>query len=177
MNDIEQRRHLSSVTGMYHYDIFESIFTHELARSQRYVSPLTLLHISVQGRDTSPDTRERVSMMMADLLNGNLRISDIPAHYDDDFLVLLPNTAEVSGGNVAERILINLKSTQSLPNGKFFQVSVYIGLTTCAGGPGTTCRLLLAEAAVAVNEAMTRQAHKFVAFSSLGLSPTRPENR
>lgn len=177
MNTTEQRRYLSNVTGMYHYDMFVRIFNHELARSQRYISPLTLLHISVQVRDTSPDVRERAGMMMADLLNRSLRISDVPTHYDDDFLILLPSTDAMSGGNVAERILINLKNTQSLPNGRFFRTSIYIGLTTHAGGPGTSCKRLLAEAAVAVNEALTRQAHTFVAFSSLGLSPTEPLKR
>jgi GGDEF domain-containing protein len=177
MNPIEQRRYLSSATGMYHYDMFERIFNHELARSQRYISPLTLLHISVQVRDTSPDVKERASIMMADILNRSLRISDVPAHYDDDFLVLLPSTDAMSGGNVAERILINLKSTQNLPTGKLFRMSAYTGLTTYAGGAETTCRLLMAEAAVAVNEALERQAHTFVAFSSLGLSPTEPLNR
>jgi GGDEF domain-containing protein len=137
MNAIEQRRYLSSITGMYHFDMFERIFNHELARSQRYVSPLTLLQITVQVRDTSPYTKERAGIMMADLLNRSLRISDVPAHFDDDFLVLLPSADEMSGGNVAERILVNLKSTQNLPIGKFFRMSAYIGLTTHAGGPGT----------------------------------------
>lgn len=177
MNAIEQRRYLSSATGMYHYDMFERIFNHELARSQRYIGPLTLLHISVQVRDTSPDTKERAGIMMADLLNRSLRILDVPAHYNDDFLVLLPGTDEMSGGNVAERILVNLKSTQNLPTGKFFRMSAYIGLTTHAGGPGTSSKLLMAEAAVAVNEALARQARTFIAFRSLGLSPTKPENK
>jgi GGDEF domain-containing protein len=177
MNDIEPRRYLSSLTGIYNYEIFEVIFNHELARSQRYISPLTLLHISVQVRDTSSGAKERAGVLMADLLNRSLRISDVPALINDDYLVLLPNTDEMSGGNLAERILINLKSSQNLTPEKLFRLSAYIGLTAHAGGPGTSSKLLLAEASVAVEEALVRQAHTFIAFASLGLAPTAPGNK
>jgi hypothetical protein len=176
MNASEHKRYLSNVSGIYHYDMFEKIFEHELARSQRYPSPLILLRISIRVRDTSPEMIKSANDTMANVLNRSLRISDVPAYYNDDFLVLLPNTNEMSGGNVAERILINLKGAQNLPGGRLFGMAAYIGLTAHQGGPGISAKILLAEAAVAVNEAATRLAHTFVAFSSLGLSPTKPMN-
>jgi diguanylate cyclase (GGDEF)-like protein len=173
---MEKRRHLASDTGLFAPDVFEVLLNYEIARIQRYPSPLTLLHIALAVEDLGPESRKQSRERMINLLNRSLRISDVPSHYGDEFLVLLPATAEAGGRAVAERLLGVYRTTQTLATGRWLsKLNAYIGLTARNEGGAVTDQELLAEASVAMNEARVRQSYTYIAFSDISANLPKPK--
>ncbi len=168
------QRNPISPSGLYSYEIFETLFKYEIARAQRYPSALTLLHIGLEVQGQGVQAQDQASQVMIDLLNKSLRISDVPAHYHDEFLVLLPSTDETGGRAVADRILGRFKNTQQLTSGPMFRMNVFIGIASQHGDHPISAGQLMAEASTAMNEARRQRAGKTVAFSELGGKPSKP---
>src|ERR1700690_3749979 len=102
---MEKRRQLASDTGLYTYETFQVLLNYEIARVQRYPGPLTLMHLSLSTENLLPDFIKQSQAAMANLLDRTLRVSDVLAHYKDDFLILLPSANSDAARAVAERIL------------------------------------------------------------------------
>jgi GGDEF domain-containing protein len=165
---MDKRRHLATDTGLYTYDVFEVLLNYEIARIKRYPSPITLLHLTLAANESSEEFRRQAHEAMTRLLNRTLRVSDVPSHYHDEFLVLLPATDEAGGRAVAERILASFRTTQSLSTGKLSsRRDAYLGLTAENGGSVLSPQQMLAEAAVAMNEARLRKSYTYVAYSDV----------
>ncbi len=169
---METRRQLASKTGLYTLDVFIVLLNYEIARMNRYPGPLTILQITLAMEGQAADIRKLAKEVVTRQLASTLRISDVPAHYNDDFLVLLPATDENGGRAVAERILSNFRTTQSLNTGRLKKKNIYIGMTSRNSGSTVTVEELMAEAALAMNEARARDSYTCVVFSELdtGLS-------
>lgn len=172
---MDKRRDLAGETGLYTYDVFNILLNYEVTRLQRYPGPLTLLHVALSTKSLPEDIKTRAAKAMTELLNRALRVSDVPAHYNDEYLVLLPNTDEAGGRAVAERILGHFRTTQSLSTGRLAKVNAFIGLTYKPGGSSLSANHLVAEAAVAMNEARTRQSYTYVAFSDIAGDLPQPK--
>jgi diguanylate cyclase (GGDEF)-like protein len=143
----------SSETGLYNQDVFMLLAEYELSRAQRYPSPVTLLHISVNQEQAKSEIAESIEQIFADILNTSLRISDIPAHYGTDFLVLLPSTDERGAKAASSRLIARLKGTRHFNNGNLFKYQIHIGIATHPGGRGASIDTLLEQATAAVQNA------------------------
>jgi GGDEF domain-containing protein len=165
---MDKRRHLAGETGLYTYEVFEVLLDYETTRIRRYPSPITLLHLSLAADELEGDFRTQAHAAMVSLLDRSLRVSDVPAHYHSEFLILLPATDEPGGRAVAERTLASYRTTQSIATGRLSKRrNAYMGLTTQDGSALVTSQQLLAEAAMAMNEARLRQSYTYIGYSDL----------
>jgi len=172
---MENRRPLASESGLYTYETFEILLTHEIARVKRYPGPLTLMHLALAADNLLPDFVKQTHAALVNLLDRTLRVTDVPAHYKDDYLILLPATDGNGARSVAERILGQFRTTQSIATGKLSaRRNAYLGLTTQGGSAITTDKQLLAEAAIAMNEARMRQSYTFIAFADISSGLRKP---
>ena len=140
-------------TGLYDPDVFRLLAEHELLRSQRYPSSITLLYISLNLNEAKPGIAKSVTQLFAGILNSSLRLSDVPSHYGNDFVVLLPATDEVGGVAAAQRLIARLKGTRNFADGNLFKFYVHIGIATHPGGQKKTLDQMLQEAHIASQKA------------------------
>ncbi len=150
---MKPQAHKLSETGLYQQEVFKILVEYELARSQRYPNPITLLHISLKLKNANPKTEKSLKQIFAGLLNTSLRISDIPAHYGDDFLIFMPVTDDIGGRAAALRLISRLKGTRNATDGKIFDYSIHIGISSHPGGESITIENLMTEAEQALQEA------------------------
>jgi diguanylate cyclase (GGDEF)-like protein len=155
----------SREAGLYDEQVFKVLVEYELSRAQRYPSPVTMLHIALNLGDTKPESAENIKNIFSDILNTSLRISDIPAHYGEDFLVLMPSTDENGAQAASGRLIARLKGTRSLTNGKLFKFSIHIGIATHPGGRGASVDQLLQQAEVALQDARKAGPQGYKVFS------------
>ena len=112
---MEKRRQLASDTGLYTYETFEILFNYEIARVKRYPGPLTLIHLALATENLTPEFIKQAHTAMTNLLDRTLRISDVPAHYKDEFLILLPSADRDAAHSVAEKSSGNIARPKASP--------------------------------------------------------------
>jgi len=152
-------------TGLYDEQVFKLLADYELSRAQRYPSPVTLLHISLNLEETKPEIKASVKKLFADILNTSLRISDIPAQYGEDFLVLMPSTDERGAQAAAGRLIARLKGTRNFADGTLFKYNIHIGIATHPGGRGGSVDKLLQQAEAALQNARKAGPQAYKVFS------------
>jgi len=140
-------------TGLYTREVFTLLADYELSRAQRYPTPVTVLYITLNLNEAKPEIAENVKQLFAGILNSSLRVSDIPAHYGNDFLVLMPATDEIGGQAAASRLIARLKGTRNFADGNLFKFTIHIGISTHPGGQGISAEDLIAESEQASQEA------------------------
>jgi diguanylate cyclase (GGDEF)-like protein len=152
-------------TGLYDEQVFKVLVEYELSRAQRYPSPVTMLHISLNLSDARPESAESIRKSFGDILNTSLRASDIPAYYGEDFLVLMPSTDENGAQAASRRLIARSKGTRSLTNGNLFKFNIHIGIATHPGGRGASVDKLLQQAEAALQEARKASPQAYKVFS------------
>ena len=155
----------SNKSGLYDKQVFKLLAEYELSRAQRYPSPVTLLHISVNQEQARSELVETVEQLFANILNTSLRISDIPAHYGKDFLVLMPATDERGAKAASSRLIARLKGTRNFDQGNLFKYEIHIGIATHPGGRGVSVDDLLEQAETALNNAKKAGPQAYKVFS------------
>jgi len=155
----------SSETGLYDQHVFMMLADYELNRAQRYPSPVTLLHISLNLKQVKPELAEKVTEQFESILNTSLRISDIPGHYGSDFLVLMPATDENGAQAAARRLIARLKGTREFEDGNLFKFNIHIGIATHPGGRGMSVNQLLDQATNALQNARKVGPQAYKVFS------------
>lgn len=150
-----------SETGLYDEDVFRLLADYELSRAQRYPSPVSMLHISLNLDQAKPVIAGTLKQLFAGTLNTSLRVSDIPAQYGNDFLILMPSTDEPGAQAVARRLISRLSGTRNFADGNMFKFVVNIGIATHPGGRGVTAETLLQQAATALQEAKESGPHSY----------------
>jgi len=150
---MEQQKHKVTETGLYNGDVFTLLADYELSRAQRYPTPVTVLYITLNLDEAKPEIIESVKQLFAGILNSSLRVSDIPAHYGNDFLVLMPATDDIGAQAAASRLIARLKGTRNFADGTLFKFTVHIGISTHPGIQGISAKDLIAEAKQASQEA------------------------
>jgi len=140
-------------TGLYTREVFTLLADYELSRAQRYPTPVTVLYITLNLDEAKTEIAESVKQLFAGILNSSLRMSDIPAQYGNDFLVLMPATDEIGGQAAASRLIARLKGTRNFADGNIFKFTIHIGVSTHPGGKGVSAENLIAEAKQAAQEA------------------------
>jgi hypothetical protein len=92
-------------TGFFTPSVFSILFHHEIARTERYPSPISLAILSViLPAPLTDEIREGADMLFLKILRTKLRQTDLISKYDDNYLVLLTSTDQ-TGAQIAIRIL------------------------------------------------------------------------
>ena len=155
----------SNETGLYDQHVFMLLADYELSRAQRYPSPVSLLHISVNQEQAKTEILKRIEQTFAGIMNTSLRISDIPAHYGNDFLVLMPATDETGAQVAASRLIARLKGTRNFADGNIFKFNIHIGIATHPGGQGASVDKLVEQATKALQNARQTGPQAYKLFS------------
>lgn len=114
------------------------------------IRPYKISDTGLYHKEADPAISESVKQIFAGILNTCLRVSDIPAHYGDDFVVLLPVTDEIGRQAVAQRLISKLQGTRNFADGNMFKFSIHIGISTHPGGRNISADNLLQQAQAAL---------------------------
>lgn len=138
--ELKRRYHQLSIvdelTGLHNRRFFFAEASSALAVAERHSHPFSLLMIDLdhfkQINDThGHDMGDRVLQVTSTLLKAQTRDGDILARYGgEEFVLALTNTDEDGAQQMAERILISLRSVQFSANDKPIQITASIGIAT-----------------------------------------------
>src|SRR3989304_1513358 len=122
---------INHATGLFTRPLVETFLHHEISRAQRYPAPLSLLRLALYI-PPSNYPHDLAHLLIADLLNNNLRDTDVPGHFDDDYLIILPATPLLGGLTVASRLAHHAKILHPVEQGytDHFDLAVCIGVSS-----------------------------------------------
>ncbi len=139
--------------------------------SRRYGEPVSLLLLDVDNfkrinDEYGHDVGDLVLKKLAEVINKNIRSSDLPARFGgEEFVVLLPRTDEKGAVMVAERIRQDFRNSSVQVNGKEVWTSVSIGVASL--GEGEDLDTLIKKADSALYEAKGRGKDMVVTFTDI----------
>lgn len=146
---------LDPVTGLWSRRIFAERLVDEMARFDRYETPVTLLMVDVDRfariRDTvGAEGADRVLAALARHLRDTLRTSDLPSRYaTDKFAVILPGMRKTAAFAVAEKLRESIAALR--PNagadGDRLPVDVTVSVGVASASAAVTDAPTLIEAA------------------------------
>lgn len=154
---------------VYEEGVFKLLLDYEVARSQRYASPLSLLRIGLALINPTQVEMANAPLALAQILNARLRRADIPARSGNDFVVLLPNTNELNARKVCERLLRITVGTQRTTLGLTTRITICIGLASHGGGPNLNGERLMHEAESALKQARTVGPQTYRAYTDTAI--------
>jgi len=124
------------LTGLYNHRYFQEILEKELARAQRYQTPLSLIMFDIDFFKNVNDsyghpTGDLVLMNLARVVESAVRPSDIVARYGgEEFAVILPET-NCSGMRVfSERLRRCVEGVTTLAENEQIRVTISVGGTS-----------------------------------------------
>ncbi len=165
-----------SLTTLYSRDYFTSELEQEILRATRTGRPFAVAMLDLDGLKAANDRfghdwGDNLLKAVADVLRGDIRVTDVAARYGgDEFVLMLPET-DLSGAIlVAEKVRVDI-SRVSLPhNGQVVRTSASIGIVTFPHD-GRTSAELLRRADLAMYEAKRRGRDQIVRFARDGAAP------
>ena len=154
-------------TELYLQEVFNTLLEHEVRRVRRYKQSLSLIHIALHPDPDTPQTQQAAEMVAINILDVELRDTDIPCRNGHEFLVLLPETDESGGRNACKRLEQLLNTSDQTEDGIAFQVSAFIGLASIADELTASSANLLGAACKAMEHARVTHSRSTVVFSDL----------
>ena len=152
---------------LYALESFKALLDHEVNRSRRYKTPLTLIHFAIETDPDRPEIQHNAEMFAINILDVQMRDTDIPCRKGNEFLILMPATDEPGGRIVCER-LANLFNAQHQTYDRIsFNMAVFVGMASIAGGEQLSSTKLLKQAASAMQHARSQRLTKAVLFSEI----------
>ncbi len=139
---------LDPLTGLYNRRFFFSEGMLVVGRVLRYRHPVSFVLVDVDGLKGINErfghgAGDMALKDLAKVLREQLRESDLLARIgDDEFALLLPETGAQGGGELAERILSNIRNLRWMVSGEAVRLSVSIGCSSMAGEGETEGRRL-----------------------------------
>ncbi len=125
-----------SLTGLYSRSYFISTVEREIPRSARSGRPFAMVMFDLDGLKAANDRfghewGDRLLQAVADVVRGDVRVTDVAARYaGDEFVLLLPET-DISGALlVAEKIRVDISRLALANDGSLIRTSASIGLVT-----------------------------------------------
>jgi diguanylate cyclase (GGDEF)-like protein len=133
-SDLETLAALDWLTGLYNRRHFASLAQAELARSQRYLRPLSVLMIDIDHFKEVNDhfghpTGDRVIRAVANVLVASKRDADVAARVGgEEFAVMLPETTETAAVQMAKRLREQLQLCPPIVGGEKLSITLSIGV-------------------------------------------------
>jgi GGDEF domain-containing protein len=152
---------------LYSLDSFKTLLDHEVHRSRRYQEPLTLFHIAMEVDPNTAEAQYSAEVFTINILNLQLRETDIPCLTGNEFVVLLPSTDE-QGGRVACQRLEELFRGNPQPFDRVsFKLSAFIGATSAITKKPLSAERLMQQAERAMQHARSQRLAATVFFSEI----------
>ncbi len=107
---LENLTSIDKLTGVYNRQFYDRLVRIEMERATRSGTRLSLLVLDIDDFKLINDSMghrkgDEALVVVADLMRGNLRKIDLPFRYGgEEFVVLLPGTAETEAIHTAERL-------------------------------------------------------------------------
>jgi diguanylate cyclase (GGDEF)-like protein len=159
-----------SLTGLYSRSFFVSTVEREIPRAARTGRPFALMMIDLDGLKAANDrfghdSGDRLLQSVADVLRGDIRVTDVAARYaGDEFVLLLPETDLAGALRVAEKVRVDIARLALPHDGSIIRTSASIGLVTYADD-GRTWAELMRRADLAMYEAKRRGRDQVVRYA------------
>jgi diguanylate cyclase (GGDEF)-like protein len=140
-SDLETLAAVDWLTGLYNRRHFETLAQAELARSQRYMRPLTLMMLDIDHFKDVNDTYghatgDRVLQALATVCLATKRDADVAARLGgEEFALLLPETTDSAAAQFAERLRQQIRDCAPVVAGEKLPITISIGI---AGASPTT---------------------------------------
>jgi diguanylate cyclase (GGDEF)-like protein len=155
VRQLEEHRTLDELTGLWNRRVFAERLVDEMARFDRYETPVSLLMLDVDRfRSIEQRHGERaggeVLEGIAKHLRALLRACDLPSRYDADrFAIILPGIRKTGAFAVAEKLRTALAALQPpvTADGYTHRVPVTVSVGVASAGPSVTDAGALIEAA------------------------------
>jgi diguanylate cyclase (GGDEF)-like protein len=152
---------------LYSLESFQTLLDHEVHRSRRYKTPLTLIHLAIETKPELPDIMYNAEMFAINILDVQLRDTDIPCRKGNEFLVLMPATDEIGGRFVCERLAKLFNEPHHTYDRVSFEMTVFVGMASFPGNATVSSSLLLHQAAKAMQKARDQRLTKAVIYSEI----------
>jgi diguanylate cyclase (GGDEF)-like protein len=133
-SDLETLAAIDWLTGLYNRRHFETLAQAELARSQRYMRPLTVMMMDVDHFKDINDryghaTGDRVLQALSTVCLATKRDADVAARIGgEEFALLLPETTEAAAAQFAERLRQQIRDCAPAVEGEKLPITVSIGI-------------------------------------------------
>jgi GGDEF domain-containing protein len=152
---------------LYSIDSFKTLLDHEVHRSRRYQEPLTLVHIAIEANPNTPEAQHSAELFAINVLNLQLRETDIPCRMGREFVILLPST-NGQGARVACQRLEELFRGNPQPFDRVsFKLSAFVGATSAIANKPLSRERLMQQADRAMQHARNQQFASTVFFSEI----------
>jgi Diguanylate cyclase, GGDEF domain len=158
---------LTNEIELYSLESFQTLLDHEVHRSHRYKTPLTLIHLAIETNPDRPEIQHSAEMFAINILDVQLRDADIPCRKGNEFLVLMPATDEAGGRVVCERLAKLFNEPHQTFDRVSFTMTVFVGMTSLAAGAALTSNELTQHASTAMQHALRHQITSAVTFSEI----------
>ncbi|HEY5519244.1 MAG TPA: diguanylate cyclase [Candidatus Limnocylindrales bacterium] len=168
-----------SLTGLHSRAYFTTELELEILRAARTGRPFAVAMVDLDGLKAANDRfghdwGDKLLRAVADVLRGDIRVTDAAARYGgDEFVLMLPET-DLSGAIlVAEKVRVDI-SRISLPhNSSIIRTSASLGIVTFPDD-GRTSAELMRRADMAMYEAKRRGRDQIVRFARETPAPNSP---
>lgn len=152
---------------LYSLETFQTLLEHEVHRSRRYKTPVTLVHLAIETDPTSPEILHSAEMFAINILDVQLRDTDIPCRKGNEFLVLMPATFETGGRIACERLAKSFNQPHQTFDRVSFNMVIYVGMSSISAGAALTSANLLHQAQKAMRHARDNHITTAIAYSDL----------
>jgi hypothetical protein len=152
---------------LYSIESFQTLLDHEVHRSRRYKTPLTLVHLSIKTDPERPEIQHSAEMFAINTLDVQLRDTDISCRKGNEFLVLMPATDEAGGRVVCERLAKLFNEPLQTLDRVSFNMVVFIGMSSIPTESAQNSNDLVQQVRAAMQHARDHQITRAVVFSEI----------
>ena len=150
---------------LYPYETFKALLEHEVSMSRRYGKPITLIHLAVETDASGADAQHGAEVFAINILNLQVRETDVPCRNGNEFLVLMPATDEQGGLIVCRRLEKLFQREASIYDKVSFKLFAYIGMASLPGDRSISSRTLMQNASKALQQARENQTNTTLVYS------------
>ena len=152
---------------LYSLESFKTLLDHEVNRSRRYQTPLTIVHLAIETNPDRPEVLHSAELFAINILDVQLRETDIPCRKGTEFLILMPATFEEGGRIACERLAKSFNEPHQTFDRVSFNMVVYVGMSSIPAGESLTSDNLLQQAAKAMHYARDNHITSAVSYSDV----------